>query len=82
VAQGTQLVRDEERQLLAISEAYLLRACCCRSIITIPNALLHPAYMRIVDKFRAIRMSATENGLQSGRIVKRCETLGPSEQHG
>jgi hypothetical protein len=57
VAQDTQLPRDEERRLLAISVACSAEERAVADQLLHPrHSLLYPEYMRLVDAYQAIRI--------------------------
>jgi hypothetical protein len=56
MAQDAQLARDTERQLLAISEACIAQEHAAAAQLLDPHhSLRYPAYIRMVDAYRALR---------------------------
>jgi hypothetical protein len=56
MVQDTQLARDMERQLLAISEACIAQEHAAAAQLLDPHhSLKYPAYMRMVDAYQALR---------------------------
>jgi hypothetical protein len=64
VAQDTQLQRDKERRLLAISEACRVKEHAAADQFLHPRqGLPYPAYIRLVATFQSIRIVCKEKWL-------------------
>ena len=64
VAQDSQLQRDEERRLLAISEACRVKERAAADQFLHPrHGLPYPAYIGLVDTFQSIRIECKEKWL-------------------
>jgi hypothetical protein len=64
VTEDTQLARDEECQLLATSEACQAKEhALAAQLLQLRNGLRCPAYMRLVDAYKAIRTECWEKWL-------------------
>ena len=64
MTEGIQLARDEERQLLAISEACQAKEHSLAAQLLQPRSGLSvPAYMRLVEAYKEIRIECKEKCL-------------------
>lgn len=72
VPEDTQLQRDEERRLLAISEECRAKEhAAAHQLLYPPHSLLHPAYMRLVDAYQNIRSECRQKWLAVGAYRKK-----------
>ena len=64
MAQDTQIPQDEERRLLAISEACTAKEHAAADQLLHPrDGLLYPAYIRLADAYQSLRIECREKWL-------------------
>lgn len=62
--QDTQIRQDEERRLLAISEACTAQEHAAADRLLNPRqGMLHPAYIRLADAYQSLRIDCKEKWL-------------------